>query len=74
MIRSRLRVGIRAPCAGLALALGGLGACSDAPAPLPVTAYLDGLWFTGSGFEARTVYAQGNRFVKSVAAPDSVGH
>jgi hypothetical protein len=70
--RLRIRIGIHAPCAGLALALGALGACSDAPPPLPVTAYEGGLWFTGSGFEARTVYVQGNRFVEAVAAPDSV--
>jgi hypothetical protein len=59
-------------CAALALAVGGLAACSEAPQPRPVIAYVGGFWFTGSGFEARTVYVQGNRFVEAVAAPDSV--
>jgi hypothetical protein len=63
---------LRPACAGLALAFGGLVACTGAPPPLPVIAYMDGLWFTGSGFEARTAYVQGDRFVESPADPDSL--
>jgi len=33
---------------------------------------VDGFWFTGSGFEVRTMYVQAGRFVEHAAAPDSV--
>jgi hypothetical protein len=56
----------------LLLACLGPWACTPEPSRPPIIAYENGVWFTGSGFEPRAMYAQGTRFVEPRGRPDSV--
>ncbi len=57
--------------AGVLLAGFVAGACAPR-GEAPVIAYENGHWFTGSRFESRTMYVQGNRFVDRPQRADSV--